>query len=133
MAVKLGFKGAVKVNEACGMPRIQSALSGWGIPMLVYKVWQTIVDGDKVKQREPVDFMGTWQPLNEEVLTLKPEGLRNWAWYDMHDYTSTLNLKINDEMEYAGDMYKVQAVKDYRLNGYVEYHLVKDYKGAFEL
>lgn len=38
------------------------------------------------------------------------------------------NLNVNDLIYYNGDKYKIMAQNDYSLNGFIEYHAVKDYQ-----
>ena len=37
-------------------------------------------------------------------------------------------FKKNDKVVFNNERYKVMSVKDYSLNGFVEYELVKDYQ-----
>ena len=72
--------------------------------------------------------MGVWQPLRDEQLQFKPEGQRSWSWYWIHAKAGTLNLQTQDKIIFQGKRYKVMSVKDYSLNGYIEYQVVLDYQ-----
>ena len=111
-----------------GMPNMANTLNGWEVPISIIKITQSIVDGDVVKGEEQIDFMGVWQPLRDEELQSKPEGQRSWEWYWIHAKSGALNLQTQDKIKFQGKRFKVMAVKDYSLNGFVEYHIVRDYE-----
>lgn len=111
-----------------GMPNMYNTLTGWEVPLVLEKITQSVIDGDVVKTGKKIEFMGVWQPLKDEQLELKPEGQRSWEWYWVHAKTGNLNLKTQDKIIFQGKLFKVMTVKDYSLNGYIEYHLIRDYE-----
>lgn len=119
----------IKINQiASGMPQVDSAIDGWEISFIVKRIRQVRIDGE-IKNRSTFDkISGCLQPLQPKQLMLKPEGQREWKWYQLHvkkQYASVPNgtiIKINNTE------YKVMASKDYTLNGYIEYHLLQDFK-----
>ena len=113
---------------ASGMPNMANTLNGWETPLTLVKITQSIVDGDVIKSETPINFMGVWQPLRDEQLQFKPEGQRSWSWYWIHAKAGTLNLQTQDKIIFQGKRYKVMSVKDYSLNGYIEYQVVLDYQ-----
>ena len=113
---------------ASGMPQMGGVLDGWEMPLTLVKITQSIVDGDVVINETPINFLGVWQPLRDEQLQFKPEGQRSWSWYWIHAKSGTLNLHTQDKIRFQGKRYKVMSVKDYSLNGYIEYEVVLDYQ-----
>lgn len=111
-----------------GLPNMSNTLNGWEVPLSLKKIKQSIVDGDAVKTEETINFQGVFQPLREEQLQSKPEGQRSWAWYWIHAKAGTLNLSTQDKIIFNNVKYKVMAVKDYTLYGYIEYQIVADYE-----
>lgn len=111
-----------------GMPNMYNTLTGWEVPLTLVKITQSVEEGDVVKTEEEVNFLGVWQPLREEQLELKPEGQRSWEWIWIHCKTGFLNLQTQDKVIFLNKRYKVMSVKDYSLNGFLEYHLVRDYE-----
>jgi len=107
---------------------MSAAFSGWGIPITFSIITQTIVNGFVQDTATPKTVLGTWQPLDPEQIKLKPEGQRSWEWMDFHVEGTTILFQTNDRLLKDGIKYKVMAVKDYRLNNYVEYHLIRDYQ-----
>lgn len=124
---KLNFQKVKNLKALSGMPQLDSALTGWEVPLTLVRVYQDIVEGDLVTREEKIDFMGCWQPLKDEQLEFKDPGLRSWPWIWIHAHSGTLNLNTADKIIFNGKRYKVMAVKDYSLNGFIEYHLVLDY------
>ena len=111
-----------------GMPQMDSTLTGWEIPLNLVKITQSIVDGDLVTNEIQITFKGVWQPLRNEELQLKPEGQRSWEWIWIHAKSSSLNLETADKVIFNNRRYKVTSKKDYGLNSFVEYELVRDYE-----
>lgn len=111
-----------------GLPNMSNTLTGWEVPLSLTKITQSVVDGDAVKTEEKINFQGVFQPLREEQLQSKPEGQRSWAWYWIHAKAGTLNLSTQDKIIFNKVRYKVMAVKDYSLYGYIEYQIVVDYE-----
>ena len=117
----------VTVNMISGMPQMSAAFQGWFQAITLQIVTQNIVDGLLTKSYAPVNFRGTIQPLSEKAIELKPEGQRAWTWLQIHCQPPA-PLNINDVIVYNGQNFKVMALKDYTLNGYIEYHAVADYQ-----
>ena len=123
---KLNFnKNRTLVN---GMPNMANTLTGWEVPLTLIKITQSVVEGDAVKTETPINFLGVWQPLRDEQLQFKPEGQRSWSWYWIHAKSGTLDLATQDKIIFRGERYKVMSVKDYSLNGFVEYEVIRDYE-----
>lgn len=111
-----------------GMPNMANTLNGWEVPLTLEKITQSIVDGDVQKTTVKINFLGVFQPLRDEELQSKPEGQRSWSWYWIHAKSGTLNLQTQDKIIFEGNRYKVMSVKDYSLNGFIEYHIIRDYE-----
>ena len=91
-------------------------------------MFQDIVEGDLVTTEQKISFVGVWQPLKDEDLQFKPEGQRSWEWIWIHAKSGTLNLQTADKVVFNNKRYKVMSVKDYSLNGFIEYQLVRDFE-----
>lgn len=111
-----------------GMPNMRNTLNGWEVPLTLVKITQEVIDGEASKKSEFIRFFGVWQPLRDEQLQFKPEGQRSWEWIWIHAKSGTLNLETQDKIIFNNKRYKVMNVKDYSLNGFIEYQLVRDYE-----
>lgn len=111
-----------------GMPQMNMTLNGWKVPLTLVVITQGIEEGDLVETRRKINFEGVWQPLRDEQLLSKPEGQRSWEWIWIHAVSGSLNLSTADKVEFNGKRYKVMGLKDYGLNGFIEYELVRDYE-----
>lgn len=120
------------ISGLSGMPQMDTTLRGWEVPLTLEKVYQNIIEGDLSYTTKKINFKGVWQPLRDEQLELKPEGQRSWEWIWIHAVASTLNLETADKVIFNKKRYKVKDKKDYSLNGFVEYQLVRDYTGNSE-
>ena len=111
-----------------GQPDMSETLTGWEIPLTLIKLTQSTDEGDLVTSETRITFKGVWQPLKNEELQLKPEGQRSWEWIWIHARSSSLNLETADKVLFNNRKYKVMQKKDYGLNSFVEYQLVRDYE-----
>ena len=103
-------------------------LTGWEVPLTLAKMIQSVNDGFVSFTEQTFNFMGVWQPLKDEQLQFLPENQRSWEWIWIHAKASELNLQTADKVIFNNKRYKVMAVKDYSLNGFIEYQLVRDYE-----
>lgn len=113
-----------------GMPQMDSTLQGWQVPLTLIKITQNIVEGDLQTTETQIKFQGVWQPFSMQQLALLPEGQRSWSHYWLHLKSGILDLKTADKFIFEGHRYKVIELKDYHLNGFIEYHVVLDYEEA---
>lgn len=116
----------MKKPTSSGMPQISVAFGGWTSKITLLKHTETVVDGFVKINQIPISFSGVLQPLSARAIMLKPEGQRSWQWLQMHCFSTSLELIPGDRITWNGDIYKIMATNDYNLNGYIEYHLVKD-------
>lgn len=118
----------IPANNISGMPKMRAAFAGWFQSIILNIVTQTIEDGLVIETIKQKSFRGIIQPLSAEELRLKPEGERSWPWLQIHAIAGSLNLNTNDKIQYNGIKYKIMAVLDYSLNGFIEYHGVRDFE-----
>lgn len=127
MANKLNFNGAKAFNNQSNMPQITAALSNWQDALTIGKVVVTWDGGEKVETITSMSFTGTIQPLGAKQIALKPEGERAWKWLQIHVYSGSLDIDIDNKIYVDNEKYKVMAIFDYARNGFMEYHIVRDY------
>lgn len=119
------------LNDYGSQPHITSAFLGWQNTITLVVVKTEIVNGLAKEISRNTTFRGVIQPLSERKLMLKPEGERAWKWLMIHCFSGRLNLEPkNDRIIFNGEPFKIMADNDYSLNGFIEYHLVKDYEKA---
>lgn len=111
-----------------GMPQMGQTLNGWEVPLTLVKIIQDVVDGDLVTTEKTINFQGVWQPLSAEQLSLLPEGQRSWENVWIHAKSGNLNLETADKVIFQNKRYKITQKKDYGLNAYVEYMLIRDFE-----
>lgn len=111
------------------LPDVSGALQDYFQPMMFEKVIKTVTGFQVLETDQAINFGGLIQPLSERTLFLKPEGQRAWSWFLLHA-DPTLTLDVDDVVLWEGTPTRVMTQKDFRLYGYVEYHLVQDWTGA---
>lgn len=117
------------LNQVSGMPQMSSAFFGWKNNISLIKIVQTIDDdGFVVETNSVINFKGVWQPMSMEQIAIKPDGERAWQWITLHVEGSNVLFKRGDKIMRLDQRYKVMGVKDFTLNNYSEYELVKDYQ-----
>lgn len=132
MAFNFSRNRSIKSMLASGMPNMSQTLTSWEVPLTLVRIIQDVEEGDLTYKDEKINFMGVFQPMSMEQLQLLPEGQRSWSHYWIHCKSGTLNLETADKIIFNNKMYKVIEKKDYSLNGYVEYHVITDYKNTNE-
>ncbi len=125
---KLNFQKTQNLKALSGMPQMAMTLTGWEVPLTLTKMIQNVNNGFVDFSEKTFNFMGVWQPLKDEQLQFLPENQRSWEWIWIHAKASELNLQTADKVIFNNKRYKVMAVKDYSLNGFIEYQLVRDYE-----
>ena len=110
------------------MPNMANTLTGWQAPLQLVRITQSMSEGDVEYSEELITFQGVWQPLKDSLLQFKPEGQRAWEWIWIHAVAGSLNLDTADKVIFNNKRYKVMAIKDYSLNGFIEYQLCRDYE-----
>lgn len=111
-------------------PNVQDALYGWLQPMTFATVVKTVgLDFQVSEVMTEVSFLGTWMPFTPRQVRMKPEGQRKWKWFTCHALP-TVDLQPDQIVIYQTTQYRVRDKIDYKLNGYIEYHLVQDYSGS---
>lgn len=110
------------------MPQLSAPFSSWTKTISLTKRTETITNGLVGYTEEVLVFRGIIQPLSAEEIALKPDAQRSWKWLQIHCQNGSLSLTTNDQILYGDVLYKVMAVKDYSLNGYLEFHCVSEYQ-----
>ena len=118
----------LKINEISTMPQVPEAIDGWEVDMIANQKRQTMVNGDVVYKNIMVKIRGVLQPLKMSELELKPEQERDWEWFYLHIKTNYAPLTVNQQVFIKGNPYKVMKVKDYSLNSFREYEVIRDYE-----
>lgn len=113
-----------------GLPQMTNALTGWEVAVVANYVKQEIIDGDIVDSSYTKKMQGVLQPLKAEQIALKPEGQRSWAWYWLHVKPQYDKLRTEQIVLINNIPYKVMAVKNYDIYGYIEYEVIRDYSNG---
>ena len=125
---------AKKINEISNTPQVGTTLKSWFYPITLQRLIISMVDFEAVKTPININTSGVIQPLSAEELKIKPEEQRSWEWLQVH-CESNLQLTpegpgvIGDKVIYDGIRYRCLKRKNFKLYGYIEYHLVQDYEG----
>lgn len=116
-------------TPAGGVPNMGGALRNWFQPITFERVVKTTVGYQAVEAGTPIEFRGVIQPFSSRDLLLKPEGQRAWSWYRVHAEPG-LALADDEVVIWQGLQMRVMGQWEYNLYGYIEYHLIEDYKGS---
>lgn len=116
-------------QQTGGIPNVGGALNNWFQPMVFTLVQKQTVNFQLVETETLVYFRGVIQPLSYRDLQVKPEGERAWTWLWLHAEPS-LQLRVDDIVEYVGVRTRVMGRKNYEIYGYIEYQLCQDWLPA---
>jgi hypothetical protein len=111
------------------VPDVSGAMQDYFQPMQFTPTQKTVTGFQVAEVPNPINFQGTWQPLTDRQLSLKPEGQRAWTWYWLHA-DPVLTLEVDDVVLWNNKQTRVMSRMDFSLYGYVMYHLVQDWTGA---
>lgn len=110
-----------------GLPRLDSALLGWFYPLTLGRAQKTNVDGLAQEIITAVQTRGVIQPLSARQLAIKPEGQRAWRWISCYCLPDVI-LAPDDIVTIDAIRYRVMAVYDFRMEGFMHYELCQDYQ-----
>lgn len=128
--------GDVPLSESSsGQPVMAEAILDWFRPMWISVITTTIQgtddddtqDGIAKEVERKVQTSGCVQAGDDEKLDIKAEGERSWASCMLHT-TPDFNVPTDTVMRVEGTKYRVVAVKDMSVNGYIRYKLQEDYE-----
>lgn len=127
MSIPILNASSMLLNQNSGtLPQMSTALLDWFQLMTFIRVSKTL-DAFSVKETyTDVDFMGVWQPFKPRDLEMRAEGQRQWDWYMVHALP-TLVLIADEIVIYQNARYRVMGQIDYKIYGFIEYHLIRDY------
>ena len=108
------------------MPNLATAIRGFEETMEFTIVQKTVVDHEIVENsKAPVIlwFEGNVQPMHSRDLMIKPEGQRNFKWWDLW---TEMELKNDDIIkDRNGLTYRVMGGNDWSQAGYQKYTLTE--------
>lgn len=121
---------SILLNQKAGsLPDVSSGMLNWFQPLSFIVITKTMLNGRLIEEEDVKNFRGVIQSLRGQELQVKPEGQRNWKWWQVH---SDIDLELNndDKIVYRGIEHRVMTKIDHSSYGYYEYHLVEGYQDA---
>ena len=120
----------IKINQlSANLPDVSEVMNGWEVGMVANYVTQAVVNGEVVDTEVNKPIKGIIQPLKAEEIALKDEGQRSWAWSQVHIRELTYGELFTSQILIINSVpYKIKAKKDWVLNGYREYHVIRDFE-----
>ena len=120
----------IKVNDIVdSLPDLSDVMTQWEVPMTANYVTQTVVDGVVTDTAVSKAIKGIMQPLKAEEVLLKDEAQRNWSWYQVQVRQDLYGELYPTQILILNNIpYKIMAKKDWVLNGYREYHAIRDFE-----
>lgn len=108
-------------------PNMKDAFFGFTDRAQFARVSKASVDHEVVETKaEVVWFSGVFEPISPQRLERKPEGQRNWKFWDLW----TTEKLVNDDIiqDACNKQYRVSSNQDWRKGGYYFYELVEQVK-----
>lgn len=116
-------------QHAGDVPDMSDAITNYFQPMIFTQLVKQVVNFQNVEVPTNTPFMGVIQPFTVQQLKMKDIGQRAWSWFTVHS-SPALILAPDEVIQYQGVQYRVMEKLDYKLYGYLEYHIILDYSGA---
>lgn len=122
----------IKINQlSANLPDVSEVMNGWEVSMTANYVTQAVVDGAVVDTEVNKPIKGIMQPLKAEEILLKDEGQRSFDWYQVHVRDDVYGELFTTQILIINSVpYKIKAKKDWVLNGYREYHAIRDFESV---
>ena len=122
----------IKINQlSANLPDVSEVMDGWEVPMTANYVAQSVVDGVITDTEVNKSIKGIIQPLKAEEIALKEEGQRSFDWYLVHVRDDVYGELFTTQILIINSIpYKIKAKKDWVLNGYREYHAIRDFESV---
>ena len=122
----------IKINQlSANLPDVSEVMNGWEVSMTANYVTQAVVDGAVVDTEVNKSIKGIMQPLKPEEILLKDEGQRSFDWYQVHVRDDVYGELFTTQILIINSVpYKIKAKKDWVLNGYREYHVIRDFESV---
>ena len=122
----------IKINQlSTNLPDVSEVMNGWEVNMIANYVTQTLVDGAVVDTEVNKPIKGISQPLKAEEIALKDEGQRMWNWVQVHIREAIYGELFPTQILIINSIpHKIMAKKDWTLDGYREYHVIRDFESV---
>lgn len=122
----------IKINQlSANLPDVSEVMNGWEVSMTANYVTQAVVDGAVVDTEVNKPIKGIMQPLKAEEILLKDEGQRSFDWYLVQVREAIYGELFTTQILIINSVpYKIKAKKDWVLNGYREYHAIRDFESV---
>ena len=122
----------IKIDQIVdSLPDLSDVMTQWEVPMTANYVTQSVVDGVVTDTAVSKAIKGIMQPLKAEEIMLKDEGQRSWDWYQVHIREAAYGELFTTQILIINSIpYKIKAKKDWVLNGYREYHAIRDFESV---
>lgn len=126
--IKNGSSTPLNQNDTL-LPDVGPALLDWFQDLTFTIITKTSENFVIEESRENVNFKGVVQQLSARELAIKPEGQRNFGWWQVHAEPSLI-LDNDNVIGYLGVNYRIMKRVNHKKYGYVEYHMVEDFDGT---
>ena len=122
----------IKINQlSANLPDVSEVMNGWEVNMTANYVTQSIVDGIVTDTEVNKPIKGIAQPLKPEEVALKDEGQRAWNWVQVHVRETIYGELFPTQILIINSIpHKIMAKKDWTLDGYREYHAIRDFESV---
>ncbi len=109
------------------LPDQSPAVMGFFQPMVFGIVQKQTLNGLTTEIVTEVKTFGVRQPFTSQKLMMKPEGQRQWKWFEIHCLPD-LVLRPDSKIILYGVKYRVMEKRDYSEYSFVVYDVIEDYQ-----
>ena len=74
----------VKLKNMGSLPRVDSAMNSWGVPLTVNLVSRLLTEFTSIETLTPITTIGILQSYSERELMIRPESERQFQWWMFH-------------------------------------------------
>lgn len=105
-------------------PNVNSVFSNWTSPVQLRLVSRSVSDFEaKETTLDVVPFEAVMQAMRNQQVDRKPEGERQWKWWDVWtDKKIALDSVVQDQ---NGAQFRVRSVNDWSQAGFFKYEMTE--------
>ena len=112
-------------NSLSSLPNMADVIQSWQSEYRAKLITKQMINYELVEIEQDITFNGIVQNLNRKELQLKPDGERNWGWYELH---STRKFNNDDIIEVNNVRYRIMSTRnDDTYYGFYVYELLQSY------
>jgi hypothetical protein len=105
----------------------------WGSRVTCQRVSTSVIEGDVKESRTSIMVPGLLTPMDADKINMKPEGQRDWHWWEFISFDVNNVFDHNDIVLFRGAYqqdkpHRIMSRRLFMAQGFVQYEVVEDFE-----